>query len=474
MTTAVTLRPATTADGEFAFRVWKAAMQPYIEATWGWDDDWQRQHQQEEFGALPYQIIEVSGQPIGTLIVKRTPDHVYLSGLYLLPEHQRQGFGSRILEDLLAEGQAHHLPVRLRVLKVNPQARHLYERLGFVAIDEEEHFIVMEKLPEEAVSQERIAVTLESVTTEEGGGSTYFATLQDDAKRQIRIFIGRCEAQSLALCLQGQPLQRPLTYEAMLSCLTAVGAVVEEVCIHDLRNETFYAVANLRVGDTLHPVEMRPSDALNLAVRADCALYVSESVFLACIAPEPPAAVDQTSETRSVTVTKASEPLTLSIAEVSEELARMFAEDQSDRTTEPIDWEQAGLRDAARLARVKQLYHGQAIQTGENYSHAAMILQHSPGAEDHLLAHEFCVAALSQDGEKAKWFTLWLAAASEDRFLMNIGRPQRFGTQYRVNDGIASLYETDPEMEDSLRRVFNVPPLSEAQAQADEMSKKPE
>ena len=145
MTHAVTLRPATSADSKFAFQVWKAAMQPYIEATWGWDDEWQCRRQQEEFTALPYQIIEADGQPIGTLVIKHALDHIYLSGLYLLPEHQRLGHGSRILEELLAERRTHNLPIRLRVLKVNPQARRLYERLGFVAIDEEEHFVVMEK-----------------------------------------------------------------------------------------------------------------------------------------------------------------------------------------------------------------------------------------------------------------------------------------------------------------------------------------
>ena len=122
-------------------------MQPYIEATWGWDENDQRRRQQEEFDALSYQIIETGGQPVGTLIAKHSSDHIYLSGLYLLPEHQRCGYGSRILEGLLAEGQAQGLPVRLRVLRVNPQARRLYERLGFAVIDEKEHFAVMAKAP---------------------------------------------------------------------------------------------------------------------------------------------------------------------------------------------------------------------------------------------------------------------------------------------------------------------------------------
>ena len=144
---AVTLRPATDADSAFAFQVWKAAMQPHVAATWGWDENAQRQRQQEEFSNSPYQILEADGQPIGTLIVKRPPDHIYLSGLYLLPEHQRCGHSSRILEELLAEGQAHRLPVRLRVLRVNLQARRLYERMGFVATNEEDYLVVMEKGP---------------------------------------------------------------------------------------------------------------------------------------------------------------------------------------------------------------------------------------------------------------------------------------------------------------------------------------
>lgn len=147
MTIDVTLRTATTAEGEFAFQVWKAAMEPYIAATWGWDENAQRQRQHEEFSHRPYRIVEVGGHPIGTLIVNHAPDHLYLSGLYLLPEHQRQGYGSRVLEGLLAEGQAHNLPIRLRVLKVNPQARHLYERAGFIALSEEEVCTVMEKAP---------------------------------------------------------------------------------------------------------------------------------------------------------------------------------------------------------------------------------------------------------------------------------------------------------------------------------------
>ena len=120
-------------------------MEQYVDATWGWDEASQLQRQQEEFDIATYQIIMIAGQSAGTLIIKRYPDHLYLSGLYLLPEYQRQGIGSQVLASLLAESGAQGKTVRLRVLKVNPQAQRLYERMGFVVTDEtEEDFVGME------------------------------------------------------------------------------------------------------------------------------------------------------------------------------------------------------------------------------------------------------------------------------------------------------------------------------------------
>ena len=151
----------------------------------------------------------------------------------------------------------------------------------------------------------------------------------------------------------------------------------------------------------------------------------------------------------------------------NEELARLHREDQDDRSPaniKDIDWAKVGPRDKARLARVKALYSQNVLHTGADYYHAAMILQHSDIPEDFLLAHEFCVVAISK-GKNDK-DTRWLAAASEDRFLMNIGRPQRFATQYRTESITAPLrlYKVDEGVTDELRRALNVPTLAEAKA----------
>ena len=159
----------------------------------------------------------------------------------------------------------------------------------------------------------------------------------------------------------------------------------------------------------------------------------------------------------------------------NEELARMYREDQADRApanSKDIDWTVIGPRDQARLTRVKELYTANSLRTGADYYHAAMVLQHSDVPDDFLLAHEFCVVAIS-NGRNDK-DTRWLAAASEDRFLMNIQRPQRFATQYRADPSTAPfrLYRVDSGVTDELRRAMDVPSLAKAKAREVEMNRK--
>ena len=157
------------------------------------------------------------------------------------------------------------------------------------------------------------------------------------------------------------------------------------------------------------------------------------------------------------------------------ELARLHNEDQADRTPadgKAIDWSKVGPRDKARLDRTIELYKQNQLNTANDYYHAALILQHGRVPEDFLLAHEFCVVAISK-GKNDK-HTRWLAAASEDRFLMNIGRPQRFGTQYQAYPANApyKLYKVDESVTDELRRQMNTPTLAEAQQREVELNKK--
>jgi GNAT superfamily N-acetyltransferase len=143
----ISLRPAADSDAEFAFSALRASMRSYVEATWGaWDDPGQRQRFLESFVPATHRIIEESGRPIGCLAVDEYPDHVFLARIFLLPEAQGHGIGTRLVRTVRDSAHRRSLPVALTILKVNP-ARRLYERLGFTVVGETETHFRMEAPP---------------------------------------------------------------------------------------------------------------------------------------------------------------------------------------------------------------------------------------------------------------------------------------------------------------------------------------
>lgn len=117
--------------------------------------------------------------------------------------------------------------------------------------------------------------------------TSYCVVLEDAAQRQGEIFIGQSEFLAISLYLNSKVKQdtpdRPQTYETMLNFLTVCGGVIEQCYLNDLRDITYYALVRVRVGDQVHEVDMRPSDAVNLAIRVECPIYVRASVFEAML-----------------------------------------------------------------------------------------------------------------------------------------------------------------------------------------------
>ncbi len=153
------------------------------------------------------------------------------------------------------------------------------------------------------------------------------------------------------------------------------------------------------------------------------------------------------------------------------DLARCYAEDQADRLPPDgtaIDWTLVMPRDKAREQQVKALYCSGALHTAADFHHAAMILQHADAPDDYLLAHELCVVAIAKGDASA----LWLCAASEDRFLGSIERPQRFGTQYVQHgpDGPLRLAPVAAGVTDGLREQFRVPGLQLARNMEEQLN----
>jgi len=138
MCEAYVLRPASEVDYDFIWHVAATTMREYVDAIWGWDDAWQEQRFRGNFTAAPWHVIVVDGQDAGATQYDRRPadGDLFLANIYLLPEFQRHGIGSAIVKGLMAEAVAANLPFALTVLKSNPDACRLYERLGLRVDDE--------------------------------------------------------------------------------------------------------------------------------------------------------------------------------------------------------------------------------------------------------------------------------------------------------------------------------------------------
>jgi len=151
------------------------------------------------------------------------------------------------------------------------------------------------------------------------------------------------------------------------------------------------------------------------------------------------------------------------------ELARLTAEDQKDREADDkIDWAVVGKRDAERLKRAREIAAQGGLHQAEYYFNAALILQHSDKTEDYAQAHEWCLKAVELDPELPS--ARWLAAATQDRWLMNQGKPQHYGTQFKKVNGRWILWEVDPAVTDEERIQWEVLTLAESRNRAEAMN----
>lgn len=100
-----------------------------------------------------------------------------------------------------------------------------------------------------------------------------------DGEKTLPIIIGEYEAQSIALGLENMVPPRPITHDLLLSMIETLNAQIERVIITDLRNNTYYAVIELRRKTKLFEIDARPSDAIALAVRQSVQIFVEEEVM---------------------------------------------------------------------------------------------------------------------------------------------------------------------------------------------------
>jgi len=95
----------------------------------------------------------------------------------------------------------------------------------------------------------------------------------------LPIWVGIYEANAIALEIEKVTTPRPMTHDLIKSMLLGLSTGVRKVVVNELKEDTFYALIWLEKDGELISVDSRPSDALALALRLDCPIYVDDSVL---------------------------------------------------------------------------------------------------------------------------------------------------------------------------------------------------
>jgi hypothetical protein len=132
----------------------------------------------------------------------------------------------------------------------------------------------------------------------DSASNTYVVLLQEqDGERVLPIWIGRPEAESIAVQINGVKRERPMTHDLCQSIITGLGATLRRMQVTRVADGTFFAELHLVRGGTPIIIDARPSDGIAIALRLDAPIFVNEALFGGDLddgLPEPAGRDDET------------------------------------------------------------------------------------------------------------------------------------------------------------------------------------
>ena len=98
-------------------------------------------------------------------------------------------------------------------------------------------------------------------------------------ERRLPIWIGKAEGDAIAMKLQGQEMPRPMTFSIMDRMIRDLGGEVEQVVVNDIVDDTFFAILRVKAGEDAIDYDIRPSDAIALAVHSGAPVFAAPEVL---------------------------------------------------------------------------------------------------------------------------------------------------------------------------------------------------
>ena len=140
----ISLRQASVSDFDLTFAIKKSAGGQYVRDVFGWDEQAQLERHKDRFSPKNTDLIMQNDTVVGWISVLDHEDHTKIDELYVLPEFQRKGIGTSVLQEVIKQVKLRKVPLRLRALGINQDGIRLYERLGFTIQNEDGPFLFME------------------------------------------------------------------------------------------------------------------------------------------------------------------------------------------------------------------------------------------------------------------------------------------------------------------------------------------
>lgn len=125
----------------------------------------------------------------------------------------------------------------------------------------------------------QIEVKIRGLMVDPSSGTPIVILKDVNSDTMLPIWVGSYEANAIALEIEKTAPLRPMTHDLLRNMIVAAGAYVKKVVINELRENTFYAIIEI-IGDDEQSMflDARPSDAIALALRNDCPIFVEEEV----------------------------------------------------------------------------------------------------------------------------------------------------------------------------------------------------
>jgi bifunctional DNase/RNase len=124
--------------------------------------------------------------------------------------------------------------------------------------------------------EDLIEVIIKECTPDFNAGQYRVVLVDRKTGRVLTIWVGQFEGGSITLGLEQTWTPRPLTHDLMAGIITQLNATVERIT--DLRDNTFFAIIYLALNGTTYEIDARPSDAMALAVRMKCPVFVNSAI----------------------------------------------------------------------------------------------------------------------------------------------------------------------------------------------------